>query len=76
MSEAPQGRKRDWAHIVLSNVPMRLLAIPAALGLAALVYLVTLAFPSLNKTTVALVAAFVLAGLFVTLFGGRFSRRS
>jgi hypothetical protein len=75
MSENTKTPKRDWVHIVLSNVPMRLLAIPAALVIVVLVYGVTLAFPSLNKTTVALVSAFVFAGLFVTFFGGRFSRR-
>lgn len=75
MPGSPQNQKRDWVHIILSNVPMRLLAIPAALLLAALVYMVTLAFPSLNKTTVALVTAFIFAALFATFFGGRFSRR-
>ena len=75
MPKAPQDQKRDWAHMVLSDVPMRLLLIPAGFVVVALVYVVTVAFPSLNKATVALTTAFVFAALFVTLFGGRFSRR-
>ncbi len=75
MAKAPGDRTRDWVHIVLSNVPMRLLAIPAGLAVVGLVYLATFEFPSLNRTGVALAAAFILAGLFATFFGGRYARR-
>jgi len=75
MPKGPHGQKRDWVHIVLSNIPMRLLVIPAGLVVVVLVYLVTLAVPSLNKAAVALVTAFSLAALFVTYFGGRYDKR-
>jgi hypothetical protein len=75
LSDNQQGQGKDWVHIILSNVPMRLLIIPAGLAVVALVYLITAAFPSLNRTAVALVTAFALAALFATFFGGRRTRR-
>ena len=55
---------------------LRLMSIPIAMLVGALVWLVSKMFPSVNHTTVALVLAFGLALAFAFLYRGRGARRS